>query len=84
MNMKSVNKSSVTKLLSKVELFQGIGEQDLTLFAEHAQRNELMTGDILFRTKDLTDALYVIESGSIQLFDDQGEREKSLTVFFQQ
>ncbi len=72
---------SVTEFLSKVELFRGIVDQDLALFAEHAQCQKLFAGDILFRGHDLTDALYVIESGSIQLFDDQGETEKSLTVF---
>ena len=72
---------SVTKFLSKVELFRGIAAQDLALFAEHAQCQKLFAGDILFRSNDPTDALYVIESGSIQLFDDQDETEKSLTVF---
>lgn len=78
-----MNTKSVTELLSEVELFQGIAPQDLALFAEHAQCQTLLTGDILFRTNDLTNALYVIASGSIQLFDDQGERERSLTVFSQ-
>ena len=76
-----MNTKSVTAFLSEVELFRGIAEQDLALFAEHAQCQKLIAGDILFRSNDLTDALYVIASGSIQLFDDQGEREKSLTVF---
>ena len=71
----------VTKLLSEVELFQGIEEKDLALFADHAEYVEVKSGDMLFRTEDLTDALYVIASGSIQLFDNQGERERSLTVF---
>ena len=71
----------VTKLLSEVELFQGIEEKDLALFANHAEHVEVKSGDMLFRTEDLTDALYVIASGSIQLFDNQGERERSLTVF---
>ncbi|PWQ93711.1 aspartate ammonia-lyase [Leucothrix arctica] len=74
---------SVTDFLSEVELFQGIKEQDLELFAQHAQCQNLQAGDLLFRTEDLTDALYVIASGSIQLFDDQDETERSLTVFSQ-
>ncbi|WP_022952080.1 aspartate ammonia-lyase [Leucothrix mucor] len=78
-----MNTKSVTELLSEVELFQGIDAPDLALFAEHAQCQTLLAGDILFRTNDLTDALYVIASGSIQLFDDQGARERSLTVFSQ-
>ncbi|HEY5715354.1 MAG TPA: aspartate ammonia-lyase, partial [Psychromonas sp.] len=76
-----MNLKSVTECLSKVELFRGIVGQDLALFAEHAQHQQLLAGDILFRSHDLTDALYVITSGSIQLYDDQGDTEQSLTVF---
>lgn len=76
-----MSNKSVTTLLSEVELFQGIEEIDLALFADHAERIQVKSGDILFRTDDLTDALFIIASGSIQLFDDQGERERSLTVF---
>ena len=72
---------SVTECLNKVELFQDISTEELALFAKHAQYQKLSAGDILFRSDDLTDALYVIASGSIQLFDDRGDIEKSLTVF---
>lgn len=71
----------VIECLKQVELFRDIAEQQLTLFAEHAQHQQLLAGDILFRSHELSDALYVIVSGSIQLFDDQGDTEQSLTVF---
>lgn len=76
-----MNLKIVTECLSKVELFRDIAGQDLEIFAAHAQHQQLLAGDILFRRHDLTDALYVIASGSIQLFDDQGDSEQSLTVF---
>jgi len=76
-----MNLNSVTECLSKVELFRGIVGQDLALFAEHAKHQQLLAGDILFRSQDLSEALYVITSGSIQLYDDQGDTEQSLTVF---
>ncbi|MFT6926026.1 MAG: aspartate ammonia-lyase [Psychromonas sp.] len=76
-----MNLKSVTECLTKVELFRGIVGQDLALFAEHAKHQQLLAGDILFRSQDLNDALYVIISGSIQLYDDQGDSEQSLTVF---
>ncbi|MGB5444070.1 MAG: aspartate ammonia-lyase [Psychromonas sp.] len=76
-----MNLKSTTEYLSKVELFRGITGKDLELFAEHAQFQTLQAGDILFRTHDLTDSLYIITSGSIQLFDDQNDTEQSLTVF---
>lgn len=76
-----MNLKSITECLSQVELFRGFNSQELALFAEHAQRQQLLAGDILFRSQDVTDALFVIASGSIQVFDDQGDTEQSLTVF---
>ena len=76
-----MNLKSVIECLNQVELFRGIVGQDLALFAEQAQCQKRLAGDILFRSHDLTDALYVIASGTIQLFDDQGDIEQSLTVF---
>lgn len=76
-----MNMKSVIECLANVELFQGIAEQDLELFAELANGQQGVAGDILFRSQDTTDALYVIASGSIQLFDKQGGAEQSLTVF---
>jgi len=74
---------SVTECLKKVELFQDISTPELTLFAQLAQHQQLPAGDILFNQQDLTDALYIIASGSIQLFDDRTGTEQSLTVFSQ-
>ena len=72
---------SVTNCLSKVELFQDISQPELLLFAQHAQQQKFSAGDILFNSQNLTDALYVIADGSIQLFDDKEETEQSITVF---
>lgn len=74
---------SVTECLSNVELFHDISAPELALFAKNAQLQQLASGDILFNSEDLSDALYVIASGSIQLFDDRNEVEQSLTVFSQ-
>lgn len=76
-----MNLKSITDCLTKVDLFQGIAGQDLALFAELAQCQNRQTGDILFRRNTPADTLYVIASGTIQLFNDQGDTEQSLTVF---
>ncbi len=67
--------------LTQVELFSGLAENDIALFAELAQPQELLAGDILFHGSDQTDALYVIEKGSIQLVDNTQEKEQSVTIF---
>jgi aspartate ammonia-lyase len=72
---------STIECLKKVELFHDASYEELQLFAKHAQLQQLSAGDILFRSQDLSDALYIIASGSIQLFDNQGDTEQSVTVF---
>jgi len=71
----------VTECLSKAELFQDISPEELALFTEYAHFMELPAGASLFRSDDLTDSLYVIASGNIQLFDDRSGTEQSITVF---
>ena len=71
----------VTECLSKAELFQDISPEELALFTEYAHFMELPAGSALFRSDDLTDSLYVIASGNIQLFDDRSGTEQSITVF---
>lgn len=75
--------NSVTECLTKVELFQDISTEELDLFSDLAKCKSLFSGDILFHREALTDTLYVISSGSIQLFDDRSGTEQSITVFSQ-
>jgi aspartate ammonia-lyase len=72
---------SIIACLRKVELFTDIGDEELVLFAQLAQKKQFSNGDILFRSLDVSDKLFVIASGTIQLFDDRGEKEQSVTVF---
>ena len=73
--------NSVTECLRKVELFQDISTEELALFTEHAEYKTFSAGESLFHREDLTDTLYVIASGSVQLFDDRSGTEQSITVF---
>ncbi|WP_435235354.1 aspartate ammonia-lyase [Psychromonas sp. PT13] len=73
--------NSVTECLRKVELFQDISTEELSLFAALAEYKQQTTGEALFQREDLTDTLYVISSGSIQLYDDRSGTEQSITVF---
>lgn len=76
-----MNTQAVVDCLSHVELFHGVSEQELTLFANVAQPLTLSTGDSLFQSDEKADALYVIADGSVQIYDNQGGIEKSVTVF---
>ena len=72
---------SVVDILSHVELFKEINADDIQLFAELAEEQQFIAGDILFHASEQTNALYVIASGSIQLVDTSQKTEQSLTVF---
>ncbi|MEF1342069.1 cyclic nucleotide-binding domain-containing protein, partial [Vibrio rotiferianus] len=76
-----MNNHAIIDCLRHVELFQDISDQALRLFAESAQPKKCSAGEILFHREDDADTLFVIESGSIQLFDDRSGSEQSVTVF---
>lgn len=67
--------------LARAELFQGVNDDDLQLFAGLAVQKQLKASEYLFKTGENSDSLYIIESGSIQLIDDKVSPEQSLTVF---
>lgn len=72
---------AIIKCFTNVELFSGFAEKDIAILAELAQPQQLLTGDILFHDSDQADALFIIESGSIQLVDITQSKEQSLTIF---
>lgn len=75
-----MNTQSITECLRHIELFQGLPNHALQLFAECAQMQQLTAGQVLFQRGDAADALFVIAAGSLQLFDDKGSSEQSVTV----
>ena len=66
--------------LKKVELFQGLQEEELNYLFELAKPLTLSPGEHLFTHTDETDALYVITKGSLQLYEPLADN-RSLTVF---
>ena len=70
-----------SELLSKIELFSDIPKKALASFAELLNTHHYQAGDSLFTSEDLSDTLYLIDYGSLQLFDTEEGKELSLTVF---
>jgi aspartate ammonia-lyase len=79
--MLTMSIEKIVTCLAQVELFQGVAKTDLSLFAHFATSQTLAQGEILFRENDMTEYLYVITAGSIQVLDKVGEQEQSLTIF---
>lgn len=76
-----MSQNSIIDCFSQVELFSGISRIDISIFAEVAQQQNLRLGEYLFHGEDTAEFLYIIASGSVQLFDKRGSTEQSLTVF---
>ena len=63
-------------LLAEVPIFSLLDEQERETLMQLLERKELKAGDVIFRTGDHPDALYVIAEGGVELFvhDDAGRK----------
>lgn len=66
--------------LSRVALFQSLGEEHLRLLAFGADTVSLPAGQRLYREGDIADNAFVIVSGTIGLFHDRGGTSEQLGV----
>jgi CRP-like cAMP-binding protein len=55
-------------LLSKLDLFSGLGEREISEIALIARRRRLQAGDVLFHKGDDGSDLYIIVSGKVKAF----------------
>src|SRR5215475_10030411 len=64
------------QLLVDVALFEHLDEVERTRLAEYVDERKLPAGDILFKTGEPGDALYVVRSGEIELYikDTAGQK----------
>lgn len=63
-------------MLAGVELFEHLGEDDRARLAESIRAKVLKAGDVLFRTGDPGEALFIVLDGEIELFirDNAGQK----------
>jgi uncharacterized membrane protein len=64
------------ELLSDVELFEHLGEEDRKRLAEAVDVRRLAAGEILFRAGEPGESLYIVRSGEVELFvrDNAGQK----------
>jgi CRP-like cAMP-binding protein len=55
------------RLLSRLPLFQGMGEEPIRLIAFGADRRQIAAGNALFREKSPAECAYVVTRGSFEL-----------------
>jgi CRP-like cAMP-binding protein len=69
------------RLLSRLPLFQGMGDEQLRLIAFGADRRHISVGQALFRENSPAECAYVVARGSFELTTlDQGGNPRVVTV----
>ncbi|MDH5539364.1 MAG: cysteine peptidase family C39 domain-containing protein, partial [Rhizobacter sp.] len=66
--------------LASVELFSALTRADLARLAEAAQPRLLAFGESVCKAGDVAEGLFIIRSGSVRVFADEGGKEVSLGV----
>lgn len=57
--------------LKSIPLFKDLGEKDLELIATSLERRTYAKGETIFRQGDIGDAMYLIESGQVVVWDEK-------------
>lgn len=74
-------KVSAAQTLSKVGLFNGLSEAELTFLAQRAVARKFSAGEIVFSEGEPCSGMYVVESGHIRIFKSSaGGREQVLSI----
>jgi CRP/FNR family cyclic AMP-dependent transcriptional regulator len=67
--------------LSKVPIFSGLTEPELTFLAQRAVPRRYLSGECIFSEGEPCSGLYVVESGHVRIFKSSaGGREQVLTI----
>ena len=76
--------NDLIEFLKSVELFNGLNNKELERIVESLERVKYHDGDFLFKQNEPRDAIYIIRSGEVELFDkDANGKERRLVVFSQ-
>ena len=74
-------KVSAAQTLSKVGLFNGLSEPELTFLAQRVVARKFSAGEIVFSEGEPCSGMYVVESGHIRIFKSSaGGREQVLSI----
>lgn len=73
----------MSELISRIPLFESLGQDDLAKLLGAARSISVSAGDFLFRRGEQGDSLYIVESGLLEAVVDEGmQSEYSLQSFF--
>lgn len=74
-------KASPAATLSKVAIFSGLSESELSFLAQHAVSRHYAPGQLIFSEGDPCGGMYVVESGHVRIFKSSANgREQVLNI----
>src|SRR5271166_5795339 len=68
------------ELLSQIPLFQGLGDEDREALAARLTEKTFKAGDIVFSQGDRGSSMYVVHSGSVQIYLPSAEKDQPPVV----
>ena len=78
--MSTQETQSRAEFLASIDLLSALTRNDLERLAEAAQSRLLAFGDTVCSAGDVAEGMFVVKSGSIRVFVDEGGKEVSLGV----
>ena len=70
------------ELLSKFPIFESLSSAELKRLAEHAEHQVVQPGEVIFKQSDVeSNSLYLIERGSVEISEGEGESRVKLAIF---
>jgi len=75
------NNESTRSLLSKVQIFSSLSEQEFSFLIPRLRQKKFQGGELIFNEGDPCAGLYVVQSGNIRIFKTSaGGREQVLSI----
>lgn len=69
------------ELLRSIPLFSLLDDQEIAVLAQNLDEKQFLAGQMIFREDDPGDAMYIVQSGKVELFLEEGAN-KRVTVAF--
>ncbi|MBI4595870.1 MAG: cyclic nucleotide-binding domain-containing protein [Candidatus Tectomicrobia bacterium] len=67
--------------VEKVELFQGLTQEQIQLILDSCRRKSLQPDEVIFQEHDLGDSIWIIESGAVEIYRTiKGEVNKTIIL----
>jgi CRP/FNR family cyclic AMP-dependent transcriptional regulator len=68
------------ELLTQIPLFQGLADEDCEALASRLSEKSLRAGDVVFRQGDAGSSMYIVRSGTVQIYLSEAEVQTQAVI----